>query len=137
MLLLENEPSCNTATGREAAATLAGIPSRNLCLNWDPGNAVMRGELDAFPNGWAALPNDRIYHCHVKNATTYAQGRIGWSPVDIGYIDWTAQFVALQRAGYSHAVNLETHWKGGGTPEMSSDRSWAGMRKDLADAGCL
>ena len=80
MLVLENEPECNTATGREAAATLAGVSSRNLALNWDPGNAVMRGELDAFPNGWAALPKDRIHHCHVKNATKDASGKIVWSP---------------------------------------------------------
>jgi len=33
MLVLENEFACNTATGREAAATLAGVPSRNFALN--------------------------------------------------------------------------------------------------------
>ncbi len=131
LLVLENEFACNTATGREAAATLAGIPSRNLALNWDPGNAVMRGELDAFPNGWNALPKDRIHHCHVKNATRDATGTIVWSPVDIGYIDWTAQFKALAAAGYTDAVNLETHWKGGGSPEASTRRSWQGMKKDL------
>ena len=135
LLVLENEPACNTATGREAAATLAGIPSRNLALNWDPGNAVMRDELDAFPNGWDALPKDRIQHCHVKNAVKDSTGKIVWSPVDIGYIDWTAQFRALAKAGYSGAVNLETHWKGGGTPEASTRRSWEGMKKALQGAG--
>ena len=77
-------------TGREAAATLAGIPSRNLALNWDAGNAVMRGELDAFPGGWNALPKDRLHHCHVKNAVKDATGKIVWSPVDVGFIDWVA-----------------------------------------------
>jgi len=137
MLVLENEFACNTATGREAAATLAGIPSRNLALNWDPGNAVMRGELDAYPGGWDALPKERIHHCHVKNAVKDSSGKIVWSPVDIGYIDWTAQFKALKGIGYSHAVNLETHWRGGGTPEQSSDRSWEGMKKCLVAAGCM
>jgi sugar phosphate isomerase/epimerase len=134
MLVLENEFACNTATGREAAATLAGIPSRNLALNWDPGNAVMRGELDAFPKGWEALPKDRIHHCHVKNAIKDATGKIVWSPVDIGFIDWVAQFKALKGIGYSDAVNLETHWKGPGTPEDSTRTSWAGMKKDLIKA---
>jgi sugar phosphate isomerase/epimerase len=134
MLVLENEFACNTATGREAAATLAGVPSRNLALNWDPGNAVMRGEFDAFPGGWNALPKDRIHHCHVKNAVKDAKGVVVWSPVDVGYIDWVAQFKALQGIGYSDAVNLETHWKGGGTPEESSKISWAGMKKDLLAA---
>lgn len=134
MLVLENEFACNTATGREAAATLAGVPSRNLALNWDPGNAVMRGELDAFPNGWDAIPKNRIHHCHVKNAVKDDSGKIVWSPVDIGYIDWTAQFKALAKVGYSDAVNLETHWKGGGSPEASTRRSWEGMEKDLKAA---
>jgi sugar phosphate isomerase/epimerase len=137
LLVLENEFECNTATGREAAATLADIPSRNLALNWDPGNAVMRGELDAYPEGWAALPKNRIHHCHVKNAVKDANGKIVWSPVDVGFIDWTAQFKALQSIGYSNAVNLETHWKGAGTPEASSIRSWEGMKKDLQEAGVL
>jgi sugar phosphate isomerase/epimerase len=137
MLVLENEFECNTATGREAAATLAGVPSRNLALNWDPGNAVMRGELDAYPGGWDALPKDRIHHCHVKNAVKDATGKIVWSPVDIGYIDWVAQFKALNGIGYANGVNLETHWKGGGTPEASSVRSWEGMKKDLQQAGAI
>ena len=134
MLVLENEFACNTATGREAAATLAGVPSQNLALNWDPGNAVMRGELDAFPNGWDAIPKNRIHHCHVKNAVKDDSGKIVWSPVDIGYIDWAAQFRALAKVGYSDAVNLETHWKGGGTPEASTRRSWEGMEKNLKAA---
>src|SRR6266702_7707080 len=39
-LLLENEPSCNTATGAEAARTLGAVRSGYLKLNWDPGNAA-------------------------------------------------------------------------------------------------
>jgi sugar phosphate isomerase/epimerase len=134
LLVLENEYECNTATGREAAATLAAVPSRNLALNWDPANAVMRGELDAFPGGWKVLPKDRIHHCHVKNAVKDADGKLVWSPVDVGFIDWTAQFKALKAMGYSDAVNLETHWKGAGEPEACSKISWAGMKKDLDQA---
>ncbi len=137
LLVLENEFACNTATGREAAATLAGVPSRNLALNWDPGNAVMRGELDAYPGGWNTLPKNRIHHCHVKNAVKDATGKTVWSPVDIGYVDWTAQFKALKGIGYSDAVNLETHWRGAGTPEASTIRSWEGMKKDLQQADAI
>jgi sugar phosphate isomerase/epimerase len=131
LLVLENEFACNTATGREAGATLAAIPSRNLALNWDPANAVMRGELDAFPGGWDALPKDRIHHCHVKNAVKDATGKIVWSQVEVGFINWVAQFKALKAIGYSDAVNLETHWTGAGTPEACSKISWAGMKKAL------
>jgi sugar phosphate isomerase/epimerase len=134
-LVLENELDCNTATGREAARTLAAVPG--LALNWDPGNAVLRGELDAFPAGWQALPKDRILHCHVKNGARDASGKLGWSPVDIGIIDWTAQFRALKDAGYHAAVSLETHWRSGKGPEDSSRVSWAGMKKCLIAAGAL
>lgn len=134
LLLLENEFECNTATGREAAALLHRIKTPHLALNWDPANAVMRGELDAFPAAWDLLPKDRIHHCHCKNAIKNDQGKIVWSPVDKGYIDWTAQFEALKKIGYHDAVSLETHWRGGGTPEQSTRISWAGMEKDLKAA---
>ena len=137
LLVLENEFECNTATGREAARTLNAIQSPHLALNWDPGNAVMRGELDAFPAGWDTLPRSRIHHCHCKNAIKNDAGKIVWSPVDKGYIDWTAQFRALKQAGFTDAVSLETHWRGGGTPEESTRISWAGMKKDLIDAGAF
>ena len=137
LLLLENEFACNTATGREAAQTLAGVPSPSFALNWDPGNAVMRGELDAFPGGWNALPKNRIRHCHCKSAVKDDAGKIGWVPVGKGYIDWTAQFGALERAGFHDAVSLETHWHGGGTPEESTRISWSGMKQALENAQAL
>ena len=136
-LVLENEFECNTATGREAAATLAAVKSPHLMLNWDPGNAVRAGELDAFPAAWEMLPKDRIGHCHVKNAAKGPDGKIGWSPVDTGYIDWAAQFRALAKTGYHGAVSLETHWRGAGTAEASTRRSWQGMDKCLREAGVL
>jgi len=137
LLVLENEFACNTATGREAARTMNAIQSPHLALNWDPANAVMRGELDAFPAGWDALPKNRIHHCHCKNAIKNAEGKIEWSAVGNGIIDWTAQFRALKQAGYHEAVSLETHWTGGGSPEQSSRISWAGMKAALKDSGAL
>ena len=135
LLVIENEFACNTATGREAAKALAAIQSPHFALNWDPGNAVMRGEMDAFPGGWDSLPKNRIHHCHCKNAVKDATGKIVWSPVDKGYIDWVAQFRALKAAGYYDAVSLETHWRGAGTAEASTRISWAGMKQCLIDSG--
>lgn len=135
LLVLENEFACNTATGREAAKVLAAVQTPHLALNWDPGNAVMRGEMDAYPGGWDSLPKDRIHHCHCKNAVKDASGKIVWSPVDKGYVDWVAQFRALKAVGYHDAVSLETHWRGAGTPEASTRASWAGMKQCLIDSG--
>lgn len=135
LLVLENEQECNTVTAREAARLLNAVKTPHLALNWDPANAVMHGELDAFPVGWEMLPKDRIHHCHCKNVQTNAQGKRVWAPVDKGYVDWVGQFRALKKIGYHQAVSLETHWRGGGTPEQSSRISWAGMKKDLEAAG--
>jgi sugar phosphate isomerase/epimerase len=55
ILILENEPACNTATAAEAANVLKAVTSRNLLLNWDPGNAAERGEKP-FPDGYNLLP---------------------------------------------------------------------------------
>ncbi len=73
----------------------------------------------------------------MKNAVKDDSGKIVWSPVDKGYVDWTAQFRALKKIGYADAVNLETHWRGGGTPEASTRISWDGMKKDLHQADAI
>ncbi len=137
LLVLENEFACNTATGREAARIMNAIQTPHLALNWDPANAVMRGELDAFPVAWELIPKNRIHHCHCKNAVKLAEGKVKWSPVGKGVIDWTAQFRALKQAGFHDAVSLETHWHGAGSPEESSRISWAGMRQAMQDASAL
>jgi sugar phosphate isomerase/epimerase len=135
LLVVENEPACNTATGREAARLLKSVSSPHLALNWDPANAVMRGELDAYPTAWNMLPKNRIHHCHVKNAVKGPNDKIVWSPTGNGFVDWTGQFRDLARAGYRDAVSLETHWHGGATPEESTRVSWSGMKKALQDSG--
>ncbi|MGH9516949.1 MAG: sugar phosphate isomerase/epimerase family protein [Terriglobales bacterium] len=135
ILLLENEYACNTATGTEAAKALAGVPSRHFMLNWDPGNAAKRGEVP-FPGPYNLLPKNRIGHCHVKDVA-----RVGndyeWADMGKGIIDWSGQFAALKRDGYHHAVSLETHWHGAGSPEASSIECWRGMRAALEKAGAL
>lgn len=136
-LVLENEFECNTATGRESAQLLKRVSTPHLALNWDPANAVRLGELDAFPTAWDLLPKDRIHHCHCKNAIKDEKGGIVWSQVDKGFIDWTAQFNALRKLGYSDAVSLETHWRGAGTAEASTRISWDGMKKALKDSSSL
>lgn len=137
IFLLENEFACNTATGAEAAKTLAAVPAANFMLNWDPGNAAARGETP-FPNGWDRLPKNRIGHCHCKDIVMNQGGEgFEWMPVGRGIIDWVGQFRALKQAGYTLGVSLETHWARGGTPEQSTRESWAGMKTDLQKAGAL
>jgi L-ribulose-5-phosphate 3-epimerase len=134
-LVLENEPACNTATGAEAAKLLDAVKSPYLMLNWDPGNAATLGETP-YPDGYNLLPKDRIGHCHCKDAVKKGQG-YDWAPMGGGLIEWAGQFKALKRDGFHFAVSLETHWNGGGSPEESSRKSWAGMKKLLQQADAL
>lgn len=136
ILVLENEPSCNTATGAEAAKVLSAVQSPHLMLNWDPGNASEHGEIP-YPNGYDLLPKERIGHCHCKDSVKKPDGKYAWAPMGGGIIDWVGQFKALKRDGYHFAVSLETHWRGAGTPEESTRQSWAGMKKELQEAGAL
>jgi L-ribulose-5-phosphate 3-epimerase len=135
ILILENEMSCNTATGAEAAATLAAIPERNFMLNWDPGNAATFPDSMPYPKGYDLLPKDRIGHCHAKNVVRKPGGKWEWAPVGKGVVDWAGQLRALKRDGYHYAVSLETHWHGAGTPEASSRISMAGLKDALKQAG--
>jgi len=135
ILVLENEQSCNTATAAEAVKVLSAVQSRSFMLNWDPGNAAASGEIP-YPDGYNLLPKDRIGHCHCKDTVKTGKG-YDWAPVGGGMIDWAGQFKALKRDGYHFAVSLETHWNGGGSPEESSRKSWAGMKKLLQEADVL
>lgn len=134
ILLLENEMSCNTATGAESAAVLRAIPNKNFMLNWDPGNAAALGSTP-YPNGYDLLPEKRIGHCHCKDVVRKPGGGYAWAPVGAGIVDWVGQFRAFKRAGYHYAVSLETHWRGGGTREASTRISMKGLKATLAKAG--
>ncbi len=136
ILLLENEMTCNTATGEESAAVLKAIPNRNFMLNWDPGNAAMFGSTP-YPAGYDALPKHRVGHCHCKDVTRGPDGKRAWAPVGAGIVDWVGQFRALQKEGYRYGVSLETHWHGAGTPEASSRISMRGIKDTLRKAGIV
>jgi len=134
ILLLENEMSCNTATGEEAAAVLKAIPNKNFMLNWDPGNAAAIGSTP-YPTGYQLLPKDRIGHCHCKDVVSKPDHKYDWAPVGGGIVDWVGQLQALQRDGFHYGLSLETHWRGAGTPEASTRTSMEGLKKVLTKAG--
>src|SRR5215469_10535881 len=137
ILVLENELSCNTATGAEAAQLLSQINAPNFMVNWDPGNAAARGETP-YPDGYKLLPKNRIGHCHCKDVAKKTDGSgHEWAAMGRGVIDWVGQFQALKRDGYHFAVSLETHWRGAGSAEESTRQSWAGMKTELQSAGAL
>jgi sugar phosphate isomerase/epimerase len=128
--------SCNTASGEESASVLKAIPNKNFMLNWDPGNAAALGTTP-FPTGYAALPKDRIGHCHCKDVVSKPDHKYDWAPVGAGIVDWVGQLQALHRDGFHFGLSLETHWRGGGTPEASTRASMDGLKKTLTKAGIV
>ena len=107
---LENEHACNVATGAEAGRVLAALDHPALKSIWDPANASILGEVP-FPDGYDALPHDRIAHVHAKDC--HVEGhKPTWGPLGEMGIDWRGQIAALKRDGYTGAISLETHWRG-------------------------
>jgi sugar phosphate isomerase/epimerase len=105
LLLVENEHSCNVATGTESARMLRAIGDSRLMLNWDPGNCYMAGE-QPFPKAWDQFDHSRIGHIHLKDA----KGK-KWAPIGAGEIDFDGQFKALKQMKYSNTLSLETHYR--------------------------
>lgn len=107
---IENEHACNIATGAEVGRLLAAVDQANLQVVWDPANAYVAGEM-AFPEGYRAMPPERIAHVHAKDCTLEGHRPI-WCPLGEGALDWRGQIAALVADGYRGWVSLETHWPG-------------------------
>jgi len=109
---LENEHACNISTGAETARLLAALDHPGLMVVWDPGNAMVAGEVP-FPDGYRRLPPERIIHVHAKDCHI-ENGRVVWGPLGTRSVDWKGQIGALLADGYRGYLSLETHWPGPG-----------------------
>jgi L-ribulose-5-phosphate 3-epimerase len=135
-LVLENEFSCNVATGIESAAMLNAVKSPALGLNWDPGNAFAAGEKKPYPDGYDPLDKKRIWHMHLKDAQAApnADGFV-WRPIGGGTIDYLGQFRAALKDGYDGTLSLETHYLNTAkNKEASSRESMEGLLKIIQQA---
>ncbi|PWU07896.1 MAG: sugar phosphate isomerase [Verrucomicrobia bacterium] len=133
-LVLENEFSCNVATGAESAAMLKIVKSPSLGLNWDPGNAYDAGETP-YPDGYAGLDKARIFHMHLKDGAPGPKGQVEWAPIGSGKIDFVGQFRALIKDGYKGTMSLETHYLNAAKDkEASSRESMDGLLKVIKQA---
>jgi sugar phosphate isomerase/epimerase len=135
-LVIENEESCNAATGHELAAILSKAASEpNLGANWDVGNGYTRGEV-SFPDGYRALDKKRILHMHLKGMSCDDHlMHCKESFTDKGQIDLAGQFRALLRDGYQETMSLECEFKAPGlSHQETAKRSMEGLLKVLAAA---
>lgn len=108
-LVLENESSCNVATGVETERIMKMVDHPALGVNWDPGNAYAAGER-AIPDGFARIPKNRLWHTHIKDAVRQGQ-RTRWMPVGKGEVGLDAYFKSLLAGGYDGMISLETHYE--------------------------
>jgi L-ribulose-5-phosphate 3-epimerase len=121
ILVLENEHSCNVGTGRELGRLLKEVNSPNLRGVWDPGNAVMLGEVP-FPDGYNAV-RGMFPHMHIKDVRKSSQtGKLEWAPVGGGVIDFKGQFQALHHDQYEGTMSLETHYRRADGNKVESTR---------------
>lgn len=132
-LVIENEESCNAATGHELAKVLALAPARNLGANWDIGNGYSRGEV-SFPDGYNALNKKRIWHMHLKGIS--CGGNLKHCSEAIagqGQVDLVGQFRALLRNGYNETMSLECEFKAPGLTHLeTTKRSLEGLLKVMS-----
>jgi len=98
-LLIENEGSQNVATSAELGEIFKLIPNKYIGYNWDPHNAY--GREHSFPEGYAALPKDRMLNIQIKGK--------GVMPSSPEKEDWKAIMQALASDSYKYKIGLETH----------------------------
>jgi len=110
VLVIENEHECNIGTGKELARVVRDVNSPSLRGNWDPGNAVMLGEVP-YPGGYKEV-RGLFAHMHIKDVKRDpATGKLAWAPVGGGFIDWRGQLKAVEQDGYDGTMSLETHYR--------------------------
>lgn len=131
VLGIENEHACCLGTGAQTARVLEEIGSKSVQAIWDPGNALMAGELP-YPDGYAAI-KDFTAHVHIKDAAVPPGAPAPeWAVVGAGAIDYAGQLAALKRDGYDGWLSLETHLAQP-TKEAASRACLEGLQRLLAD----
>lgn len=126
ILVLENEHSCYIGTGAEAGRVVQTIGSPHLRVCWDPGNALCAGETP-YPDGYEAVRH-MVAHVHIKDGVL-EDGKVRFVVVGEGVIDYSGQFEALRRDGYTGWISLETHARIDGDAEQASRLSLQALRQ--------
>jgi sugar phosphate isomerase/epimerase len=133
-LVIENEESCNAATGHELAKILALAPAPNLGVNWDVGNGYTQGEA-SYPDGYHALDKKRIWHMHLKGMACNGDRHCSETFAGEGQIDLLGQFRQLLRDGYQETMSLECEFKAPGLSHLeTTKRSLTGLLQVMSNA---
>jgi sugar phosphate isomerase/epimerase len=134
-LVIENEETCNAATGRELNQILTIAHAPNLGANWDVGNGYWQGEA-SFPDGYNALEKKRIWHMHLKGVVCGSNFK-GCSEALAGHgqNDLVGQFRQLIRDGYQETMSLECEFQSAGLTHLeTTKRSLEGLLRVMETA---
>lgn len=145
VLAVENEPACVVGTGFELGRfferidrLLSDETRPHVGALWDPGNALAIGEAAPFPDGYRALPLDRLVHVHLKDLGAEPASFGTFVPIGQGRVDYRGQFAELQRDGYRGSVVLEPHYAPEGIDPFDAAKACVdGARAELAAAGIV
>lgn len=134
-LVIENEESCNAATGHELASVLSKANLSNVGANWDVGNGYLRGEV-SFPDGYNSLDKKRIWHLHLKGITCEADLKnCSETVAGQGQIDLVGQLKQLLRDGYDDTMSLECEFTAPGLTHLeTTNRSLEGLLRIMRTA---
>jgi sugar phosphate isomerase/epimerase len=126
---LENVRSCWGNSGYNSALILERVDLPWLSVIWDPANAFVSGEEDAYPAGYKAV-KPYIAHVHLKDAVVEDEtsGLIRWERIGDGDVGLAEQMAALKADGYAGCVSIETHWSPAeGDRETNTRHTCAGL----------
>lgn len=108
-LFLENDRGLWGESPQAVRGILAGVNSRALRLNWDPGNLIGAFPEAPYPTSYE-LVREFVGHVHVKDAKATGNGKFAHAMMGSGDVDWVGQFERLLREGYEGYCVVEPHF---------------------------
>lgn len=125
-LYVENETSCNVASGREVAALFARCKHPNVFLNFDAANVLGVGGAP-YPDDYGLIPPGKIRHCHVKDGRPDGKGKYQWTAVGQGVVRYPELIRALLKDGFDGMLSVETHYSHPEGPAAATRASVDGL----------
>jgi len=125
-LAIEVEDQFWADTGERTAQIIRSINLPALGVNWDPGNAIVAGDIP-YPDGYKPV-REYIRHVHFKDVVRLPGG--GYRYDVKGEIDWSGQIHSLAAGGYDGFISVEPHMQ----PKVASAKALYQRLRDLIAA---
>jgi sugar phosphate isomerase/epimerase len=124
-LVIEVEDQFWADTGKHTAEIIRKINQPALGVNWDPGNAIVAGDIP-YPNGYQEV-RDFVRHVHFKDVFLLPHG--GYRYEVQGQIDWVGQIQSLVADGYQGYISVEPHMQ----PKVASAKALLNRLQEMIE----